>query len=138
MSTERIRVILMLHGSLAKEVRDELGALLLGAGWTAASDDATCYVCRAQPDDLAKMEHRVRKSIEFAAFTSGHTGRFPFVLKIGESDPKALAARIGGVKTEPVKRNSGLDFATERIADSRPALPKELRSPNVTQLKTAI
>src|SRR5688572_15686850 len=135
--SERIRIILMFGSSLPEPVRSELGALLEDSGWVPASDNETVFVCRAQADDLEKIKRRVRKSIEFAAFTAGQTGRFPFVLKIGDAEPVALVAQVGGAKTAPVKaRSSGLDFATERIANQA-TVPKELQSPSVTQLKTA-
>jgi hypothetical protein len=136
--SERIRVFLMFDNRLPEPVRAELGSFLEDAGWVPASDDETCFVCRAQADDLQKIERRVRKSIEFAAFTSGQNGTFPFVLKIGDAEPMLAVARVGGLKTEPVKaRASGLDFATERIPGGGTDLPRELQGPSVTQLKTA-
>jgi hypothetical protein len=135
--SDHTKIILLFDESLPEAVRRELGGLLESAGWVAASDNETCFVCRAKADDMDKIERRVRKSIEFAAFTAGQTGRFPFVLQVGESEPYALSARVGGLKTEPVKRNSGLDFATERIPGSQAQLPRELQSPGITQLKTA-
>jgi hypothetical protein len=135
--SDRVRVILMFDQNLAESVRSELGALLEDAGWAAASDNDSCFICRAQTDAAVKVERRVRKSIEFAAFTAGQTGRFPFVLKIGDAEPVTMVAQVGGAKTEPIKaRSSGLDFATERIPNQA-TLPKELQSPSVTQLKTA-
>jgi hypothetical protein len=133
--SERIRVILMLDQSLPEVARSELGTLLEDSGWAPASDNETVFVCRARTDRLDKVEQRVRKSIEFAAFTAGQTGRFPFVLKVGEGEPKALTARVGGTETAVVKaRSSGLNFATERLPAQ---LPSDLRSPSLTQLKTA-
>jgi hypothetical protein len=132
--SERIRVILLLDQSLPEAARAELGALLEDSGWASASDDETVFVCRARMDKLEIVEQRVRKSIEFAAFTAGQTGRFPFVLKVGDGEPRALVARVGE-KTAVVKaRSSGLDFATERLPAQ---LPRDLRSPSLTQLKTA-
>jgi hypothetical protein len=131
------KIILLFDESLPETARGELGDLLESSGWVAASDNDTCFVCRARADDLDKIEQRARKSIEFAAFSAGLTGRFPFVMQVGDNEPYALSARVGGLKTGPVKRNSGLNFATERVPNRPPQLPKELRSPSVTQLKTA-
>ena len=136
--SERVRVFLMFDDRLPQIVRAELGSFLEDAGWVSASDDESCFVCRAQADDLEKIERRVRKSIEFAAFTAGQKGTFPFVLKVGDAEPVVAAARIGGLKTEPIRaRASGLDFATERIPGGATQLPREFREPDVTQLKTA-
>jgi len=136
----RIRIILLLDHAMPEELRRELGEILTGAAWTAASDDNTTFVCRARPDDLAKVKRQVRKTIEFAAFTAGQTGRISFILKAGDEEPVALSVSVGlpGTMTRPVKaRAGGLDFATERVPGGSTSLPANLQSGTMTQLKTA-
>lgn len=137
--SDRVRVVLAVEDNLPESIRVELDASLEAAGWFAASDDFTCWVCKAKSDQMDEIEHRVRKMMEFAAFNAGVDGRLPFCLKVGEGAPKVSAVRIGsgGEKTKPVvARNSHTDFATERVPNGGAAqLPSTLSLP--TQLKTA-
>lgn len=137
--SERVRVVLAVEESIAEAIRCELDSSLEAAGWFAASDDYTCWVCKAKTDQTEEIERRVRKMMEFAAFNAGVDGRLTFALKIGESSPKVSAVRVGfgGEKTKPIiPRCSHSDFATERVPNGGAArLPSSISLP--TQLKTA-
>lgn len=137
--SERVRVVLAVEESLSEAIRVELDSSLEAAGWFSASDDYTCWVCKAKTDRADQLERRVRKMMEFAAFSAGVDGRLTFALKIGEGLPKVSAIRVGlgGMKTKPVlARTSHSDFATERVPNGGAArLPDSLSLP--TQLKTA-
>ena len=137
--SERVRVVLAVDEHLSEAIRVELDASLEAAGWFAASDDYTCWVCKAKSQDTEELERRVRKMMEFAAFSAGVDGRLPFALKLGEASPKVSSVRVGsgGMKTKPVvPRCSHSDFGTEKIPNGGAGrLPDSISLP--TQLKTA-
>ena len=137
----RIRIVLAVDESLPQEVRADVAESLEASGWVPASDGYDCWICRARIDEVEKIERRVRKVFEFAAFTAGFEGRVTFALKLGELNPRTCSMRIGdgGMKTKPiVARNSGADFATERVPNGGASrLPESVNLPNLTSLKTA-
>lgn len=136
--SERVRVILAVEESISEAIRVDLDASLEAAGWFSASDDYTCWVCKAKADQTDEIERVVRKMMEFAAFNAGVEGRLTFCLKIGESSPKVSAVRVGfgGEKTKPIVPRAVSEFSTERVPNGGAArLPDSLSLP--TQLKTA-
>lgn len=137
----RVRVVLAVDNTLPEQIRADIDESLEAAGWIPASDDFDCWVCRARVDEIERIERRVRKVFEFAAFTAGFSGRVSFALKLGELNPRTCVLRLGdgGMKTKPVvARNSGVDFATERVPNGGAnRLPHGMDLPGVTQLKTA-
>ncbi|MBZ0136270.1 MAG: hypothetical protein K8I27_07855 [Planctomycetes bacterium] len=137
--SERIRVVLAVDEALPEPVRVELDSSLEAAGWFSASDDYTCWVCKARGYEFDEVERQVRKMLEFAAFNAGIEGRLTFALKLGESTPKVSALRVGsgGLKTKPVApRALKSEFSTERVSDGGMShLPAPASLP--TQLKTA-
>jgi hypothetical protein len=139
MST-RIRVVLAIETDLPANVRAELDDSLVAAGWFAASDDYTCWVCRARSHEMEELERQVRGALQFAAFNAGVHGRLPYALKVGDEAPKVTAIRMGSAerRTKSHGRARGLDFATERISNGgASSLPNPSQLPGVTQLKTA-
>jgi len=139
--SERVRVVLAVEQTLPESVRVELDSSLEGAGWFSASEDYTCWVCRAKVYETADLERQVNKMMEFAAFNAGVEGRLSFALKVGEGSPKVCSTRVGsgGLKTRPVlPKSTGLNFATERVPNAGISqMPSSTNLPGVTQLKTA-
>ncbi|MCA8913339.1 MAG: hypothetical protein KDB82_16695 [Planctomycetes bacterium] len=136
----RTRVILALNQGYPISARVQIGEALEMSGWVPAGDNHDCWICRAREDEIDEIERRVRKIIEFAAFTGGLEGRLAFALKVGGHEPRSCAVRIGsgGMKTKPVPEKSrGLDFATKSVPGGPPRLPGDTSCPGVTQLKTA-
>lgn len=138
--SNRVRVIMALNEGVAGMVRFSIGEALESAGWVPAGDNEDCWICRAREDEIDQIERRVRKIIEFAGFTAEIEGRLSFVLKVGTSEPRSCAVRIGsgGLKTKPIPEKSrGLDFATKNVPGGPVRMPGETNCPGVTQLKTA-
>ena len=108
--SERVRVVLAVEHTLPESVRVELDSSLEGAGWFSASEDYTCWVCRAKIYETVELERQVNKMMEFAAFNAGVEGRLSFALKVGEGSPKVCSTRVGngGLKTRPVLPKSKL------------------------------
>ncbi|MCA8935760.1 MAG: hypothetical protein KDB68_06095 [Planctomycetes bacterium] len=139
MST-RARVIMALSQGYPEEVRFDIGETLESAGWVPTGDNHDCWMCRAQKDEIDEIERKVRKIIEFAAFTVGVEGRLSFVMKVDSDEPRTCAVRIGsgGIKTKPIPEKSrGLDFATKNVPGGSTEKPNGKDFPGVTQLKTA-
>jgi hypothetical protein len=136
----RTRIILALNQGYPIGVRVEIGEALEMSGWVPAGDNHDCWICRAREDEIDEIERRVRKIIEFAAFTVGIAGRLAFALKVGSHEPRSCAVRIGsgGMKTKPVPAKSrGLEFATKDVPGGPTRMPGDTSCPGVTQLKTA-
>jgi hypothetical protein len=140
-TTHRVRVVLAVDETVPEEVRADIDESLEAAGWMPASDRYDCWVCRARIDEIEKIERRVRKVFEFAAFTAGFSGRITFALKLGELSPRSCELHLGdgGRRTRHVvARNSGVDFATERVPNGGVScIPSGTQLPEVTSMKTA-
>lgn len=137
----RVRVILAVEHEFPEAARLEIGESLESAGWVPVGDSNDCWLCRARVDEADHIERQVRKILEFAAFTAGLQGRFPFALKMGDLPPRSCAVRLGsgGMKTKSVPaRSAGVDFATEKVPNGGIGrLASGTNIPGVTQLKTA-
>lgn len=140
-TSPRVRVVLAVDHELPEDVRVDIDESLGAAGWIPASNEFDCWVCRARVDEVEKIERRVRKVFEFAAFTAGFEGQVTFALKLGELNPRSCSIHLGGggLKTKVLpQRNSGVDFATERVPNGGAnRLPRSMDLPEVTSLKTA-
>ncbi len=135
----RTRVILAIDKSLDANLRSELRENLEDVGWVPIGDNDDMWKCGSSTDDMNEIERRIRKAIEFAAFTSGVAGEFGFAVKVGTQPTQSFKVHIGtgGRSTKVVpKRRSGLDFATEKVASVGP-MPSNTQHPEGTQLKTA-
>lgn len=139
--SDRVRIILAVETSMPEAIRRDVDQSLKLAGWKAAREDQTCWVCKTLPNEIEDYERQVRKALEFAAFTAGASGRLSFALKIGDDSPRVCAVRVGsgGLKTKNViERGRGLEFATEKVPNGGASnIPSATNMPGNTQLQTA-
>lgn len=136
----KTRVILALDQSMEAAMRSEMRDQLEELGWEPIGKADDMWKTATSESSFDGVERRVRKAIEFAAFTAGIEGQVSFVIKYGTDEPRSLAVRIGsgGRKTDAVKpkRFSGANFATEKVP-SVGRIPGDTEVPQSTQLKTA-
>lgn len=136
----RTRVILAIDKSLDPALRAELRENLEDLGWVPIGDNDDMWKCGSRTDDMSEIERRIRKVIEFAAFTAGVEGDFGFAVKLGTQPTRSfhISLRETERNTRRVvaKRQSGLEFSTEKIPSVGP-MPSNTEHPGGTQLKTA-